>query len=97
MVINNKFEEPYNKLAPDCPIPLVSKTLIKSRLSKKFEQVIIKEVENKYDNFINYVNQNQVVLKPSEKLLLNSNKSPKSTKTPNISSNKLNEQKSKEW
>jgi len=69
MVLNNKLEEPYNKLAPDCPIPLVSKTLIKSRLSKKFEEVIIKEVENKYDNFINYANQNQMQMKPSEKLL----------------------------
>ena len=36
MILNNRFEEPYNKFAPEGPIPVLSKTLVKSRLSTKF-------------------------------------------------------------
>ena len=36
MVINNRFEEPYNKFPKDGPIPLLSKPIIISKLSKKF-------------------------------------------------------------
>ena len=36
MILNNRFEEPYNKFAPEGPIPVLSKTLVKSRLSSKF-------------------------------------------------------------
>jgi len=69
-VINNKLEEPYNKFAPDSPIPLVSKILIKSKLSKKFEEEIIKDVVAKSNHFLNYQNKNSIEYKPSEKLLL---------------------------
>ena len=36
MVLNNKYEEPYNKFPKDGPIPLLSKPIIISKLSKKF-------------------------------------------------------------
>ena len=36
MTINNRFEEPYNKFPKDGPIPLLSKPLVISKLSKKF-------------------------------------------------------------
>ena len=36
MVINNRFEEPYNKFPQDGPIPLLSKPIVISKLSKKF-------------------------------------------------------------
>ena len=36
MVLNNRFEEPYNKFPGDGPIPLLSKPIVKSKLSKKF-------------------------------------------------------------
>ena len=36
MLINNKLEDPYNKMPNDGPLPILSKTLIKSKLSKIF-------------------------------------------------------------
>jgi len=36
MLINKRVEEPYSKLPPEGPLPILSKTLIKSKLSPKF-------------------------------------------------------------
>ena len=36
MIINNRYEEPYNKFPNDGPIPLLSKPIVISKLSKKF-------------------------------------------------------------
>ena len=36
MIINNRYEEPYNKFPEDGPIPLLSKPIVISKLSKKF-------------------------------------------------------------
>ena len=36
MILNNYYEEPYNKFAPEGPLPILSKTLVKSKLSPKF-------------------------------------------------------------
>ena len=36
MIINNRYEEPYNKFPGDGPIPLLSKPIVISKLSKKF-------------------------------------------------------------
>ena len=36
MILNNRFEEPYSRFAPESSLPLLSKTLVKSRLSNKF-------------------------------------------------------------
>ena len=36
MLINRRIEEPYNKNPNDGPLQILSKTLVKSRLSKKF-------------------------------------------------------------
>ena len=36
MILNRRFEEPYSKFAPEGAIPILSKTIIKSRLSPKF-------------------------------------------------------------
>ena len=46
MLINNRIEEPYSRLPPDGPLPILSKTLIKSKLSPKFW----KQSKNIYDN-----------------------------------------------
>lgn len=41
MIINNKLEEPYNKFPTEIQsLPLLSKTVVKSRLSKKFNTEI---------------------------------------------------------
>ena len=36
MIINEFYEEPYNKFAPDGPLPQLSKYIVKSRLPKQF-------------------------------------------------------------
>ena len=36
MIINQHFEEPYTKFAPDGPLPFLNKPIIKSSLSPKF-------------------------------------------------------------
>ena len=36
MLMNNRIEEPYNKLPKEGPLPILSKTLIKSKLTQKF-------------------------------------------------------------
>jgi hypothetical protein len=46
MLINNRIEEPYNRLPPDGPLPIISKTLAKSKLTPKFWKL----TQNLYDN-----------------------------------------------
>ena len=60
MILNNRFEEPYNKFAPDGPIPILSKTLVKSRLSNKFWKCTQKLYEqiNNQENEENYIEEN---------------------------------------
>jgi len=36
MILNNRYEEPYNKFPGDGPVPLLSKPIVISKLSKKF-------------------------------------------------------------
>ena len=66
MVLNNRFEEPYNKFPGDGPIPLLSKPVVKSKLSKKFwlysqyleSQNLLKSEDDfsSYDNYNNNIN-----------------------------------------
>ena len=36
MILNGHYEEPYDKFAPEGPLPIVPKHIVKSRLTKKF-------------------------------------------------------------
>lgn len=36
MIMNNRYEEPYNKFAPEGDMPVLSATVVKSRLSMNF-------------------------------------------------------------
>ena len=50
MILNRRFEEPYSKFAPEGAIPILSKTIVKSRLSPKFwkcTEKIYEKVQNK--------------------------------------------------
>ena len=71
MILNNRFEEPYNKFPGDGPIPLLSKPIVKSKLSKKFclysqylesQNLINSEDEfsssDNYNNNINEIEEN---------------------------------------
>ena len=36
MLINNRVEEPYSRLPPEGPLPILSKSLVKNKLTQKF-------------------------------------------------------------
>ena len=50
MILNRRFEEPYSKFAPEGAIPILSKTIVKSRLSPKFWKCTEKIYEKGTDN-----------------------------------------------
>jgi hypothetical protein len=54
MVLNNNFEAPYNKFAPEGAVPIISKALVKSRLSNKFFEVTNNEMTENQNNKMNY-------------------------------------------
>ena len=65
MILNNRFEEPYNKFPGDGPIPLLSKPIVKSKLSKKFwlysqylESQNLINSEDEFSSSDNYNNDN---------------------------------------
>ena len=74
MILNNRYEEPYNKYPADGPLPLLSKPIVISKLSKKFwlyseylrnEEILsqepsLEENENNYENFEE--NNNKILL-----------------------------------
>ena len=67
MILNNRFEEPYNKFPGDGPVPLLSKPIIKSKLSKKFwlysqylENQLLINNEDEFSSSDNYDNNNNI-------------------------------------
>jgi hypothetical protein len=76
MILNNRYEEPYNKYPADGPLPLLSKPIVISKLSKKFwlyseylrnEEILsqepsLEENEDNYDNFEERYNERQIPL-----------------------------------
>ena len=74
MLINKRLEEPYNKMPNDSPLPILSKTLIKSKLSSKFWE------KTKYIYENNSVNNKDISIGTNiNKNLINSNKNNSST------------------
>ena len=59
MVLNNKIEDPYTKLASNQPIPLVSKSIIKSKLSKKFDEIINLDIEMSFECYMKYLREKE--------------------------------------
>ena len=64
-VLNEHFEEPYNKFPPEGSVPILNKALVKSKLSKKFFQEALKMQsegqgnDNNLNNNTNNINNNQ--------------------------------------
>ena len=58
MIINNHYEDPYNKFAPDGPLPKIQIHIAKSRLSEKFWNLtkIIFQKSPPYNYQKNYIN-----------------------------------------
>ncbi len=46
-------------MVPDAPIPQISKSLVKSKLSKKFEELVLKDVQFNKDKLMTYVEKNK--------------------------------------
>lgn len=62
MMFNNILEEPYNKFAPDASIPIISKSLVKSKLSNKFHEFMenLNNYQENVENNIHIQNSNQI-------------------------------------
>ena len=93
MIINNRFEEPYKKFAPEGPIPVLSKTLVKSRLSKKFwknTQKIYDEINNQDIENLDFNNLNNANNNNLNKLnVVNNDLEKEEIKEKNLKENKL--------
>ena len=50
-ILNNHFEEPYNKFPPEGSVPILNKALVKSKLTKKFfiETLNMQKNEEQYE------------------------------------------------
>lgn len=79
MILNNRFEEPYSRFAPESSLPLLSKTLVKSRLSNKFWKC----TEKIYDD--TNVNKNKQIQNEDNN---NTNSTNINTNINNINNNK---------
>ena len=85
MVLNNSFEAPYNKFSPEGAVPIISKALVKARLSSKFYEVTSNDFnENKFnnpeiivrnENYDRSENKNKEVLKNRNASIENENNS----------------------
>lgn len=73
-VLNEHFEEPYNKFPPEGSVPILNKTLVKSRLSSKFFQETFNlEGDEDANNNMNNINSS-----------ISTNKKDKNTKSKSI-------------
>jgi len=66
-ILNEHFEEPYNKFPPEGSVPILNKALVKSKLSKKFFEETIRmqneeqmEQQNNEQNEIPIMNVNNI-------------------------------------
>ena len=72
MILNEYFEEPYDKFPPDGPLPYLSLPLVKSRLSPKilnFSKIVLSSEESTFDNKKNI--EKELLYKNKTKLEIN--------------------------
>lgn len=95
MLINKRLEEPYSKMPDDGPLPILSKTVIKSKLSSKFWEKTkhIYDPNNKDNNNLQ-IEKN--IKRPNTNVRKNKNLSNKNISLNNNNrSQKLNKMKAK--
>ena len=51
MILNNKMEAPYTKFPPEGPVPIISKSIVKSKLSNKFSEINEIDIKSNFDRF----------------------------------------------
>ena len=88
MLINNRLEDPYNKMPNEGPLPILSKTLIKSKLSKKFWIKIQYIYESNSSPDRNITPQEKKIKSPNIKTKTN-NKNNININSGNISNNNI--------
>ncbi len=53
------MEEPYTKFPPEGPVPIISKSIVKSKLSNKFSEINEIDIKSNFDKFRANVGNNQ--------------------------------------
>ena len=51
MMLNNNIDTPYNKFPPEGPVPIISKSIVKSKLSNKFSEINELDIKKNFDKF----------------------------------------------
>ena len=87
-ILNDHFEEPYNKFPPEGSIPILNKALVKSKLSKKFFLETIKMQNEQNDQNEEETNEESQNIKTNN-TNMNSNKKKMTIKHKN-NNNKFN-------
>ena len=80
MIINDRYEEPFTKFAPEGNLPYLSMAIAKSKLSQKFYKYLenMKPLSNdkklifQKDSLNNNINKNKEALNPEESRFINS-------------------------
>ena len=87
-ILNEHFEEPYNKFPPEGSVPILNKALVKSKLSKKFFEETIKMQNEQFEQ-----QNNEEILNSNDygnTNLCNNNKQYKNQNNNNINEFKNN-------
>ena len=88
MILNNNIESPYNKFPTEGPVPIISKSIVKSKLSNKFSEINEIDIKSNFDKFkTNFKNQasNLSLIKDDENTL----HKPEYNNTTNLYNNHL--------
>ena len=86
-ILNNHFEEPYNKFPPEGSVPILNKALVKSRLSKKFFEETLNMQKN--EEQFEPKQQNMDNINEDNEEYENENESNDNNKNNNFNKNKL--------
>ena len=88
-ILNNHFEEPYNKFPPEGSVPILNKALVKSRLSKKFFEETLNMQKNEEQFEPKQQNMDNINEDNEEYENENENESNDNNKNNNFNKNKL--------
>ena len=91
-ILNNHFEEPYNKFPPEGSVPILNKAVVKSKLSKKFFEETIK-MQNEYKNEEEQLEEQNIEEKNNINNINNMNLNNNNKKTRTQKSNNINDYK----
>ena len=97
-ILNEHFEEPYNKFPPEGSVPILNKTLVKSKLSMKFFEETLNMQKSgeqiEQEEMDNLDNNEKINFSSNKKKNINDNLYLKNLNNENNQNNKIiNEQK----